>query len=254
VRLKEALGGSVSVVTLGPAEAEGALRAALALGADTALRLWNPRAADWGPFTIAAALAAVLQNQTPQYSLILCGDKSSDWSSGIVGPALAAHLALPQVTGVIRVTISSDTLLTLRLERGLERGYREVLEAKPPLLLTVSGSLNEPRYPSLTAHLAALRASIPVVDPQPLLGDASWLEEADDTRILETHTPRPRPHHLPAPDSQHSAYQRIGEIVTGGAIGRQTRLVEGTAEELAQALVEFLRARGFTAPRRSEEA
>ena len=90
VRLKEQFGGQVTVVTLGPREAEGALRAALAIGADSALRLWNTQAEAWGPFTVAAALAAYLKSySTPAPDLILCGDAASHWSPGIVGPALA---------------------------------------------------------------------------------------------------------------------------------------------------------------------
>lgn len=59
------------------------------------------------------------------------------------------------------------------------------------------------------------------------------------------HTPRPRARHIATPDSHHSAFDRIGEIITGGTTGRQTRLVEGTNEELAQMLVSFLREKGF---------
>ncbi len=62
VRLKEQFGGSVTAITLGPLEAEGALRAALAIGADTAARLWHPSAESWGPFTIAAALSGYMKN------------------------------------------------------------------------------------------------------------------------------------------------------------------------------------------------
>src|SRR5215471_18782305 len=90
VRLKEQCGGQIMVITLGPQDAEGALRAALAIGVDSALRLWNPQCETWGPFTVAAALATYLKsNTTPAPDLILCGDAASDWSSGIVGPALA---------------------------------------------------------------------------------------------------------------------------------------------------------------------
>jgi electron transfer flavoprotein beta subunit len=253
VRLKEALysrgdpggrpGAAVEVLTLGPEDAEGALRAALAIGADTALRLWNSQAAEWGPFTVAAALAAYLQREVGKPDLILCGDTTSDWSSGIVGPALAQLLDLPQATGVTQLKLREDPR-TLQVERKLERGYRELLEAGLPLLITVTGDLNEPRYPSLPAHLAALQAKIPVLDPLPLMGD-TWLHGSDEMTLLEIHTPRPRPRRIPAPDSRHSAYQRIGEIVASGATGRQTRLVEGTPEELAKVLTEFLKAKGF---------
>src|SRR5215469_14765012 len=248
VRLEERVGATVNVLTLGPKDAEGALRAALAIGADSALRLWNPQAAEWGPFTVAAALASCLQHEASVPGLILCGDSTSDWSSGIVGPALAQQLDLPQVTGVTQLhLLENREPITLRLTRKLERGYRELLEAELPLLLTVTSDLNEPRYPSLPAHLAALQAHIPVLDPLPLMDD-EWLRSSDEMTLLEIHTPRPRPHRIPAPDSRHSAYQRIGEIVAGGATGRQTRLVEGSPQKLARELVEFLKARGFVQP------
>jgi electron transfer flavoprotein alpha/beta subunit len=183
VRLKEALysrggpggmssspeaerpGATVEVLTLGPEDAEGALRAALAIGADTALRLWNSQAAEWGPFTVAAALAAYLRREASRPDLILCGDTTSDWSSGIVGPALAQLLDLPQVTGVNQLKLREDQI-TLQVERKLERGYRELLEAGLPLLITVTGDLNEPRYPSLPAHLSALQALVHAAFPR----------------------------------------------------------------------------------------
>jgi electron transfer flavoprotein beta subunit len=246
VRLKEQLGGSVTALTLGPGDAEGALRAALAIGADRAVRLWHSSADAWGAFMVAAALAAYIQSgQQEAPDLVLCGDASSDWASGIVGPALAQYLDLPQITGVAQLKIVQEQdPLKLRLTRRLERGYREVLEAEPPLLLTVTADLNEPRYPSLPAHLAALKASIPVVDAQSFASNA-WQDEAQETTLLEVHTPRPRPRRIAAPDSRHSAYQRIGEIISGGATGRKARLVEGSPEELARTLVDFLRERGF---------
>jgi len=247
VRLKEQLGGSILAITLGPQDAEGALRAALAIGADTALRLWNPLASNWGPFTVAVSLGLCIQREAPEVDLVLCGDTSGDWSSGIVGPALAERLDLPQITGVMQLNVVSEQeqdMVKLQVTRKLERGYRELLEALLPLLLTVTSDLNEPRYPSLPAHLASLQATIPVIDPLPLIGNANEAE-ADETTLLEIHTPRPRPRRIAAPDSHHSAFERIGEIIVGGVTGRKTSLVEGSPEELARTLVEFLRKRDF---------
>jgi len=272
VRLRDQVGGTIMVLTLGPKDAEGALRAALAIGANSALRLWDSKAEAWGPFTVATALAGYLRSETPSPDLVLCGDSSSDWSSGIVGPALAEQLDLPQVTSVTQLSLreeneilrfaqddtdvvqdengvaQDDTVaplkMTLELTRKLERGYRELLEAELPLLITVTGDLNEPRYPSLPAHVASLKAEIPVLDPQTQMSN-TWLNGTDEMTLLEIHAPRPLPRHIPAPNSRHSAYQRIGEIVAGGATGRKTQLVQGTPEELAKVLVDFLKDRGF---------
>ena len=244
VRLKEQVGGTVAVITLGPHDAEGVLRAGLALGADTALRLWNDKATEWGPFTIATVLAAYFRSEDITPDLIFCGDTSSDWSSGIVGPALAQHLAMPQITGVAQLTIIHEQpQIRLHVTRKLERGYREILEVETPLLLTVTADLNEPRYPSLPAHLAALKATIPVIDSQTFISIED--EGNDEMTLLEMHIPRPRPHYVTAPNSKDSAYRRIGDIVSGGATSRKARLIEGTPEELATALVDFLKARGF---------
>ncbi len=169
VRLKEHLGGTIQVITLGPQDAEGALRATLAIGADSAIRLWNSQADEWGPFTVAAALAAYIQASSPSPDIIFCGDSASDWSSGIVGPTIAEILNFPQITGVSQLEVvdaqNVENITRLRVTRKLERGYRELIEAQPPLLMTVTAELNEPRYPSLPAHVAALRATIPVYDP-----------------------------------------------------------------------------------------
>jgi electron transfer flavoprotein beta subunit len=250
VRLKEQVGdATVLALTLGPQDAESALRAALAIGADEAARLWNPDAAEWGPFTVAAALAASIQQLFPTPDLVLCGDSASDRSSGVVGPALAELLDLPQITNVAQLSLKreeqgDESAPVLRATRKLERGYRELLEARPPLLLAVTADLNEPRYPSLPAHMAALKAKIPVYDPT-LWFDSTAMEEADETTLLEIHVPRPLPRHIPTPDSHHSAFERIGEILAGGTTGRKTRIVEGSDEELARVLVEFLREKGF---------
>lgn len=239
IRLREQFGGEITVLTLGPPDADGALRAALAMGADRAVRLWHPKAEKWDAFTVAAALGSYITRRE-QPELILCGIASSDWGSGIVGPALAELLTLPQVTGVIQLQAQQkEGQLHLQLTRRLERGYREVLAAEAPLLITISADLNEPRYPSLPAHVAALQTQIPIVEP---ILDSQGQFDAD---LLEISTPRPRPHHIAAPISQHSAFQRIGEIVAGGATGRQTRLVEGSPAELARVLITFLKEKGI---------
>ncbi len=244
VQLKEQVGGTVTVLTLGPHDAEGALRAGLAIGADAAIRLWHDGAAEWGAFVVATTLAEFIHRAEDVPDLILCGDTSSDWSSGIVGPALAQQLAMPQVTGVAQLLVTQEQGPTrLHVTRKLERGYRELLEVETPLLLTVTADLNEPRYPSLPAHLTALKAHIPVLDPHDFMSVSD--EGNDETTLLEMHTPRPRPRYVTAPNSRHSAYRRIGDIVSGGATSRKARLLEGTPEELAASLVEFLKTRGF---------
>src|SRR5256886_15007711 len=245
VRIKEQLGGTIVALTLGPEDAEGALRAALAIGVDSAVRLWNPQAASWGPFAVASVLAEYLRKESTTPDLVMCGDSASDWSSGIVGAAMAENPDLPQVTAVAQLDISKDSnAVKLHVTRKLERGYRELLEAELPLLITVTSDLNEPRYPALPTHIAALRANISVHDALTFLSNIGQ-EESEETTLLEMHTPRPRARRIVSPDSRHSAFERIGEIITGGATGRQARLVEGHLSNLPGRWFNFCRIKVF---------
>src|SRR5436309_16027839 len=105
---------------------------------------------------------------------------------------MAEKLDLPQITGVAQLDIlKGSTAVKLHVTRKLERGYRELLEAKLPLLITVTCDLNEPSYPALPAHIAAQRASISVFDALTLLSNIGQ-EEFEETTLLEMQTPRPR--------------------------------------------------------------
>lgn len=242
VRLKEAAGGEATVraLSVGPTETELALRDALALGADSVERLWDPAVAEVDAWGVAVVLAAALAEEPPD--LILCGDQSADWGSGQVGPALAELLDRPQVTGVTRLEWTPGAA-ELIVQRKLERGAREAIACRLPALLTVDATLNEPRYPSLAAHLASLRARIPVRDLS-ALGLSAAQARAQTPFPVELQPPRPRPKRLPTPPDDLPAFERIGAILSAGLAAKQGTVVAGSPEELADRLIALLRERG----------
>ena len=154
VRLVSAHGGSVTVVTLGPAEAEEQLRACLALGASKAVLLERAAAAEFGPISTAAALASVAS--AGAYDLVLLGNEASDTGDYQVGIRLAHLLGRPVVTGIKELTVSGDRLEARREYRGVAETFRLPL----PAVVTVREGINLPRYPSLPGRLRARRAVI----------------------------------------------------------------------------------------------
>ncbi|HEY6792771.1 MAG TPA: electron transfer flavoprotein subunit beta/FixA family protein, partial [Trebonia sp.] len=156
VRLVSAHGGSVTVVTLGPAEAQEQLRACLALGASKAVLLERAGAAELGPIAIAAALASVAS--AGAYDLVLLGNEASDTGDYQVGIRLAHLLGRPVATGIKSLSVAPDGTCAQagRDYRGVTETYRLPL----PAVVTVKEGINLPRYPSLPGRLRAKRAVI----------------------------------------------------------------------------------------------
>jgi electron transfer flavoprotein beta subunit len=156
LRIKERVGGTVTLVTAGPPRAAEALRAGLAMGADSALHIQDPALGDADHLTVARALAGAIGPLS--CDLVLCGKLATDDNAAIVGPALAEFLGLPQATAVTKLELGQRTAT---VHREVE-GAVEVLEVPLPAVITVERGINEPRYPSLPGIMKAKRTPITV--------------------------------------------------------------------------------------------
>jgi electron transfer flavoprotein beta subunit len=148
IKLKETLGGEVTVVTVGPARAENALRTALAMGADQAI-LVDDESLFGDEYTISKVFSALIKNRS--YDLILAGNMSVDNGAGQVAQRLAEELNIPHVASAIELKIESGKATVIRDVEG----NSEIIEAALPLLVTAQQGLNEPRYPSLPGIMKA---------------------------------------------------------------------------------------------------
>jgi electron transfer flavoprotein beta subunit len=169
LRLKEQLGGKVTVVSLGPDSARDALKRAIAMGADAAIHVNDPAFTAADSTTTARALAAAIK-KLGHVDLVLCGRQASDTDGGQVHLGVATHLGLPAVSPVQK--IDEPSAESLVAERIVEDGYQR-LRVRLPALLGVSSEINEPRYPPLKGIMAAGRAQIPVWSAADLELDAS---------------------------------------------------------------------------------
>jgi electron transfer flavoprotein beta subunit len=156
LRLREKLGGKVTVISMGPAQVDSALREAISLGVDEAVLLLDD--AFKGSDTLATSYALSMGiKKVGAFDLIICGKQASDGDTAQVGPGIAVCLDLPQITFVRKIRSVEDG--TIRAERMTEEGF-DLIEAPLPALITVVKEINEPRLPSLKGKMKARKAEI----------------------------------------------------------------------------------------------
>jgi electron transfer flavoprotein beta subunit len=160
IRLKEAHGGTVTVVTVGSEESEEVLRRCLAMGADDAIRVDTASVESPDPFAVARALEEVARKKA--YDLVLTGALSGDDGYGIVGAVLAGRLGRPHATLVTSVDAEGTKVV---VTRELEGGLEEILAIELPAVLTIQTGINEPRYVSIMGIRKVRAKEIPVLTP-----------------------------------------------------------------------------------------
>ena len=189
LRLKEKYGGRVTVVSMGPPQANDALKECLAMGADDAV-LVSDRAFG-GADTLATSytLAATIR-ALGHFDVILCGKQAIDGDTAQVGPEMAEHLGITQLTYVAKIDIQGDTV---QVYREHEEGY-EVVEARLPVLLSVVKSINVPRYPTVKGIMKAVhKDKIRVLSAKDLEVDMDRLGlKGSATQVRQIFTPPQR--------------------------------------------------------------
>ncbi|HYB27305.1 MAG TPA: electron transfer flavoprotein subunit beta/FixA family protein [Solirubrobacteraceae bacterium] len=160
VRLIEQHGGSSTVLTLGPPEAEEQLRDMMAIGIDQAVHLVTD-GEEWDPQATAGAIVEAIGAQAAPYDLILFGNESADAGNYQVAIRVAHKLGLRVVTGVKGISVHNGSL---RLEEEVPGG-RDVYEVPMPAVVTVKEGINLPRYPSVPGRLRAKRKPLEALSP-----------------------------------------------------------------------------------------
>ncbi|RKY37063.1 MAG: electron transfer flavoprotein subunit beta [Candidatus Omnitrophota bacterium] len=190
LRIKERLGeGEVIVISMGPPQADQALREAISMGADSAVLITDRKLAGSDTWATSYTLSKAIQ-KIGNYSLVLCGKQAIDGDTAQVGPGISSWLDIPQVTYVKKIRqISKDKAV---VERMTEEGF-DVIETPLPALFTVVKEINEPRLPSLKGKLRARKVEIPVWGVNELgLEEEKIGLDGSPTRVVKIFTPPPR--------------------------------------------------------------
>lgn len=152
LRIKEAIGATVTVITLGAQLHREVVKKPLAMGADELILLEDPAFADFDGISTAKALARAIEKLGGS-DLVLCGRQAADWDHGQVGLGIAHHLRVPGLTLAKKIAIADGRA---QVERVIPDGY-EVVETPLPAVITVSNELGEPRYPTAAGIMASFR-------------------------------------------------------------------------------------------------
>ena len=164
IRLKEAHGGTATVLTLGPEESIEQLRFSLAQGIDRAVLL-ETDGSDWAPTATGRAIVEAVKGQQSEhgeFDMMIFGNESADSGGYQIGIRVAHAFGLPCVTGVKSLEVSDGTAIA---KKEISGGW-EVYEVPLPAVFTVKEGINLPRYPSLPGRLRAKKAKIDRSEPQ----------------------------------------------------------------------------------------
>jgi len=214
VRIKEKQGGTVTAITIGPQDTESTLRKCLARGADTAIRLTDPKFENSDAYATAKILHATIK--TLHYDLILTGMQTGDDSSAMVGSILAELLCIPHATMVKKLELAQGTA---KVNRELEGGLEEQLEIKLPALVSVQTGINEPRYVSIMGIRKAMQKEIKVLS----LADTGLSESDVGTA---------------------GSWINIDKLYVP-PVEKQAEFLKGTPDEIATKITTILKSRGL---------
>lgn len=174
LQLKDSQGARVTLLSMGPPQAEDVLRKGLAMGADDAYLLTDRKVGGSDTlatgYCLAQAVRKVAELQgIEQFDIVLCGKQAIDGDTAQVGPQIATELGIPQITYAAEINVDGTTV---RVKQQNEEGYI-VTEAQFPVLITAVKELNEPRFPTIRGTMKAKKREIPHLS-------------ADDIKVDET--------------------------------------------------------------------
>lgn len=186
IRIKEKIGGSVTVISMGPPQAEEALREAIAMGADRAFLISSMTFAGADTLATSYTLAMGIK-YAGRFDLIICGKQAIDGDTAQVGPGIAAHLNIPEITFVRKIDEITDKYILA--ERMVEGGY-EILKSPLPCLISVVKEINIPRLPSLKGKMNSKKAVIPIITENELQIETRKIgEKGSPTQVIKVFSP-----------------------------------------------------------------
>ena len=218
VQIKEKLGATVTTISMGPPQAEAALRDALSRGADRGILLVDRAFAGADTWATSYTLASAIQ-RLGQTDLIVCGEKTVDGDTGQVGPEIAEWLDIPHVAYVSEIrNVGEKMVVVCDME-----GDRYLMESRFPLLITVTKDINSPRLPSFSDKLKARKAEIEKCTAEELSA------VADASRFGLKGSPT-----------------RLNKVIVPSEEGRKGEIFRGNPEETALRLADALKEGGLS--------
>ena len=215
LRLKERFGGETIAISMGPPQAESALREAIAMGVDDAILLTDMKFAGSDTLATSYTLSCAIK-KIGNFDIIICGKEAMDGSTGQVGPEIAENLKIPFITYVSQIINIENN--QIECKRLLEDHY-EILKSPLPVLITVVKEINEPRIPSLKGLLKSKKAEIKKWGAKDIGGDEERFgQDGSPTRVID---------------------------IWKHTVKKEGRKLSGSAEEMADEILKELKKQGI---------
>jgi len=201
LKIQEAHGGEVTILTMGPERATESIRKALSMGPDKAVHVLDDALHGSCAVATSKVLAAALGTLNPD--LVIAGAESTDGRVQVLPHMIAERLGVAALTGARKLTVDGGTLT---IERQTEEGY-EIVTAATPAVVSVWDTINEPRYPSFKGIMAAKKKPVQTLALADLGVDAGEVGSAGATSEVVEHAKRPA----------RSGGQKVADDGNGGA-------------------------------------
>lgn len=185
--LKDKEGAKVTVLSMGLPQATDILKEAIAMGAYEGVLLSDRALGGSDCLATSTALAAAIKH-IGDFDLILCGKQAVDGDTAQVGPEIAEHLGIPQITGALSLSYADEKFVVVRENEN----YAMTLACAAPLLVTVTKSEKEPRFASIKGKMKARKAQIPTLSAADIAVDPAGIGlKGSPTKVRKVFTPTP---------------------------------------------------------------
>jgi electron transfer flavoprotein beta subunit len=231
-------GGEVVVVTVGPPQAELSLKRAIMMGADRAVRTWDGPMGEADSFLISEVLCKTVK--AIGFDLVLCGARSADIGSGVVGALLAEQLDLPLIAGAFGLRYDAGAG-QISADKRLERGMRETYAAHIPAVVTIERGPNEPRWYGAGWVHRLLRRSVEARDLRSL--GMSLSTQSRRIGVVAITPPRPRTKlgiNVASLSLEEKLRLMLGQTRTGAAQARVADRPQDAARKIKEHLDKWL--------------
>lgn len=210
LKVKEAHGGEVTILTMGPGKATESIRKALSMGPDKAVHITDE--ALHGSCALATSMVLAKALSTLEFDLVIAGAESTDGQVSAVPAMLAERLGIAQLTGARKLTVDGSTLT---VERQTDDGY-EVVRASAPAVVSVWDTINEPRYPSFKGIMQAKSKPVTTLTLADLGIDPSEVGLAGaSTEVVEAAPRPPKPAGVRVTDDGSGGSQLVEFLAAG---------------------------------------
>jgi len=187
IRLKEAHGGTITVLSMGPPPAEKAIREAMSMGCDAGILISDRKFSGSDTWATSYTIAQAIR-KLGRFDLIVAGERATDGDTAQVGPGIALWLDVTLATYVARIDSVADGRITV--ERLVEEGY-QIVELSLPALITVVKEIAVPRLPTLNGKKRSKAATVPIYDAAALDADPAFLGlKGSPTKVVKIGTPK----------------------------------------------------------------